>query len=503
MLYQFFTCFYCKKLSFLLKKLAKKTHMIKPKTNQNQLTFCSTFEEVLDKKHPLYVLANKINWKLFEDEFSKYYHKTMGRPAKPIRMMVGLLILKHLRSLSDESVVEQCGENSYYQYFCGEEKFVSHPPCNASEFVHFRDRIGEEGMELIFQESIRVASEMMKSRKKTRSNNKNDSDDKNNKIGKDEILDKDVIIDTTVQEKNITYPTDDKLYKKIIKKCVDISEKESVDLRQNYKRTVKKLSYQQRFKKSKKQRKLAQKASRRIKTIAGRLVRDLERKLSPGQMEKYLLEIELYKKVLRQKREDKNKIYSLHEPQTECISKGKEHKKYEFGKKVSITIGRKTGIILGALAMEKNDYDGHTLPEALGQFEKLNNYRPNRAVVDLGYRGTDKVEVTSIVRPESGKGKSKYVRRKMRMDHRKRAGIEGKISHLKNDYRMGRNYYKGIKGDSMNVLLASASMNFKLWINKYKKVLKYFCLNLLITIKAIFERLIFIPERKLMPKMTF
>lgn len=477
--------------------------MIKPKTNQNQLTFCSTFEEVLDKKHPLYVLAKKINWKLFEDEFSKHYHKTMGRPAKPIRMMVGLLILKHLRSLSDESVVEQCGENSYYQYFCGEEKFVSRPPCEASEFVHFRNRIGKEGMELIFQESIRVASEIMSSRKKTRSNNKNNSGNNNHKIRKDKILDKDVIIDTTVQEKNITYPTDDKLYKKIIKKCVEISEKESVELRQNYRRTVKRLSYQQRFKKSKKQRKLAMKASRRIKTIAGRLLRDLERKLNPGQMGKYELEIGLFKKVLNQKREDKNKIYSLHEPQTECISKGKEHKKYEFGKKVSIVIGKKTGIILGALTMEKNDYDGHTLPEALGQFEKLNSYRPERALVDLGYRGTDKVENTKIVRPESGKGKSKYARRKMRIDHRKRAGIEGKISHLKNDYRMGRNYYKGIKGDSINVLLASASMNFKLWINNYKRKMKYFCLNILIIIKAIFEELISKPERELTPKMTF
>lgn len=477
--------------------------MIKPKTNQNQLTFCSTFEEVLDKKHPLYVLANKINWKFFEDEFSKHYHKTMGRPAKPIRMMVGLLILKHLRNLSDESVVEQCGENSYYQYFCGEEKFVSRPPCEASEFVHFRNRIGKEGMELILQESIRVASEIMRPGRKTNRKNKNDSGNDNNKIGKNKILEKDVIIDTTVQEKNITYPTDDKLYKKIIKKCVEISEKETVELRQNYRRTVKRLSYQQRFKKSKKQRKLAIKASRRIKTIAGRLVRDLERKLNPGQMEKYEMDVELYKKVLRQKREDKNKIYSLHEPQTECISKGKEHKKYEFGKKVSIVIGRKTGIILGALMMEKNDYDGHTLPEALGQFEKINSYRPERALVDLGYRGTDKVENTKIVRPESGKGKSKYARRKMRIDHRKRAGIEGKISHLKNDYRMGRNYYKGIKGDSINVLLASASMNFKLWMNNYKRKMKYFCLNLLIIIKAIFEELISKPERELTPKMTF
>ena len=456
--------------------------MIKPKSDNNQLTFCSTFEEQLDKKHPLYVLSNKINWKIFEDCFKKYYHETMGSPAKPIRMMVGLILLKHLRNISDESVVEQWSENSYYQYFCGETKFKCSAPCASSELVHFRDRIGEKGIELIFQESIRIANEISANKKKSKNDNSND------KGNKTQPSEEDVIIDTTVQEKNITFPTDDKLYRSIIKKCLKISKKEKIRLRQSYKRTIKKLSYQQRFKKSKKQIHLSKRAARKIKTIAGRLVRELCRKITPSQLEKYWTDIEIFKRVLYQKREDKNKIYSIHEPHTECISKGKAHKKYEFGNKVSIIIGKTKGVILGALSMSKNDYDGHTLPKAIEQFQKINAYSPKRAIVDLGYKGVNTIGETQIIRPESGKGKSKYLRRKMRNDQRRRAGIEGKISHLKNDYRMIKNYYKGIKGDIMNVFLAASALNLKMWINNYKRRLKYFCLNLLMTLKIIFEQ---------------
>jgi IS5 family transposase len=337
-------------------------------------------------------------------------------------------------------------------------------------------------MELIFQESIRIASEV--SDKKNKSKNK-DNDNQEGKPNNKPAIEKDVIADTTVQEKNITYPTDDKLYKKIIKKCVKIAEKEEIELRQNYKRTIQKLSYQQRFKKSKKQRHLSRKADRRIKTIAGRLVRELLRKLTPSQLEKHLQEIELYNRVLHQKREDKNKVYSLHEPHTECISKGKVHKKYEFGNKVSIIIGKETGIVLGALSLEKNDYDGHTLPGALKQFKEINGYEPKRAIVDLGYKGIDKIGETEVIRPDNGKGKSIYIRKKMKLNHRKRAGIEAKISHLKNDYRMNKNFYKGIIGDKVNVFLAAASLNFKIWMNDYKRRVKYFWLKLIIVIKLI------------------
>jgi len=474
--------------------------MIKPKSDDKQLTFYNTFEEQLDRKHPLYILSNKINWSMFENEFKRFYHERMGRPAKPIRMMVGIILLKHIRNLSDESVVEQWSENSYYQYFCGGTKFVSRVPCEASELVHFRNRIGEAGMQLIFQESIRIANDNPNKKSKSKDDKKKDKGEGGNKSQNKE---KDVIIDTTVQEKNITYPTDDKLYKSIIKKCVAISEKEAIEIRQNYNRTIKKLSYQQRFKKSKKQRQLATKASRRVKTIAGRLVRELHRKLTPSQMEKYSTMIELFTRVLSQRREDKNKIYSLHEPHTECISKGKAHKKYEFGNKVSIVIGKTTGVILGALSLSKNDYDGHTLPEVIKQFKEINGYAPERAIVDLGYKGISSIGGTKIVRPESGKGKSKYLRRKMRSEQRKRAGIEGKISHLKNDYRMNRNYYKGIVGDVINMFLAASSLNLKLWINNYKKRLKYFCLNLLITLKIIFEQNILIKSEIATHKMTF
>lgn len=170
---------------------------MRPKsTNSGQMTFYQIFEEQLSRRHPLYQLANKIDWQGFEEAFLPLYCQDNGWPAKPIRRMVGLLILKHVRNLSDESVVAQWEENSYYQYFCREERFVAGAPCEASELVHFRHRIGREGMELILQESIRIQD-----------------DDRKHDKGE-------VVIDTTVQEKNITFPTDDKLRKKIIRKCV-------------------------------------------------------------------------------------------------------------------------------------------------------------------------------------------------------------------------------------------------------------------------------------------
>jgi len=180
-----------------------------------------SLEDTLNQKHPLYILANKIDWKKFEDNFKVYYCPDNGRPALPIRLLTGLLLLKHLRNISDESVVEQWSENIYYQYFCGEKEFRAEEPCEASELVHFRKRIGEVGIELILQESIRIN-------------------------GKDRF-DGNVSVDTTVQEKNITFPTDNKLHRKIIKRCLDITEKEQLPIRQSYKRTLKKLSLDQRF----------------------------------------------------------------------------------------------------------------------------------------------------------------------------------------------------------------------------------------------------------------
>jgi transposase, IS5 family len=433
--------------------------MLKERQNIPQMTFLNTFEEQLTHKHPLYILANQINWEKFEKEFTKHYNDKMGRPAKSIRLMVGLLILKHIRNLSDESVVEQFQENSYYQYFCGEESFITKQPCDASELVHFRNRIGKEGMELIFKESVRI----------------------NGKDGKE----KQVVVDTTVQEKNITFPTDDKLHKKIISKCVTISEKEGIELRQSYKRTIKKLSYQQRFRKSQKQQKIARKAGRKIKTIAGRLVRELERKLPADKLSEYSSTIDLFKKVLAQKRNDKNKVYSIHEPSVECISKGKTHKKYEFGNKVSIMLTKNTGVIVGALSLEKNDYDGHTLEPALKQYKEFYNKEPQKAIVDLGYKGIKQIGQTEIVSPQK-KGKTLSEKRSLRKDHRRRSSIEANISHMKNNHRLDRNYYRHVIGDTINLLLSASAYNFKRMMRKWAEKMKYFLSFLISLLRQIF-----------------
>ena len=312
--------------------------MLPKKKDTTQGSMFFGLEDTLNQKHPMYILANKVNWQLFEDSFTSLYCLDNGRPAKPIRLMVGLLILKHLRNISDESVVEQWSENVYYQYFCGQKEFVPIEPCEASELVHFRRRIGESGIELILKESIRI--------------NGNDSNDSTSSI------------DTTVQEKNITFPTDSKLHRKIIDKCKKIAEKENLPVRQSYTRTLKKLSLDQCFRNHPRNKWKARKADRKEKTIAGRLVRELERNLSPDS--RYQSDIDLFKRILNQKKSDSNKIYSVHEPYVQCISKGKEHKKYEFGNKVSIIYTQTTGVIIGAMGF-RNPYDGHTIEPALEQ----------------------------------------------------------------------------------------------------------------------------------------
>jgi IS5 family transposase len=381
--------------------------MLAKQQDRSQHLLFFSLESTLNHKHPP---ANKIDWEMFEREFSPLYCPDNGRPAKPIRLMVGLLILKHIRDLSDESVVEQWSENNYYQYFCGEQEFQPRVPCEASELVHFRHRIGKEGVELILRESIRI--------------NGKDSNDK------------DVYIDTTVQEKNITFPTDDKLAKKIIKRCWKIADRNSLDLRQSYTRILKDLSYDQRFRNHPRNRGKARKADKKVRTIAGRLVRDVERKLGA--------------KV-----------------NVQCISKGKEHKLYEFGNKASIT-RTGSGVIAGALSF-RNEFDGHTLDKAIEQVEKLTERKPRNGICDRGYRGRSKVRDTLIHIPKSfKKALSTYRKNKERKYFRKRAGIEPVIEHLKEDHRLSRNYYKGITGDEINVMPAAAGFNFKRMMNKWK-----------------------------------
>ena len=218
----------------------------------------------------------------------------------------------------------------------------------------------------------------------------------------------------------------------------------------------------QRFAHHPKNYKKAQSAKRKMKTIAGRLVRELTRKLPQGSI--YRKELDLFKQVINQKRNDKNKIYSLHEPHVACIAKGKVARKFEFGSKVSVAISKNGNIVLGMVNFAGNPHDSKTLEAALEQVERLTGKKVEKAIVDRGYQGKKQVNNTEIIAPSPCSSPSQ--RKAMRKRFRRRAAIEPVISHIKHQYGMKRNYLKGEPGDIINATLAGASFNFKRWLNQ-------------------------------------
>jgi IS5 family transposase len=403
---------------------------------QKQCNFL--FQDLLDQlnpNNPLLLLARQIPWESFEHDFAELY-SDRGRPAKPLRLMIGLLLLKQIENLSDERLIEIWRQNPYFQAFCGIEHFQWQSPCDPSDLVYFRKRIGEKGVEKIFQISVRLHG--------------------------DKALEQEVVIDSTVQEKNITFPTDTKLRVKIIARCLKIAKKERIKLRRSYKYELRDLLRTIRFNKSTKNKQKVQAAIRRVKTIAGALLRDISRKLSSEQKIAWSEQIKLFNRVLTQNRKDKNKIYSLHEPDVLCISKGKEHKKYEFGAKASVAMTKNNCIIVGVKNFDKNLYDGNTLPDTLSNIKAATGQIPKKAFVDRGYKGRNRVGTTEIVcpRPPSGSATA-YEKRKARKSFGRRSAIEPVIGHMKADFRMAKNYLKGVAGDIINLFLAAAAFNFK------------------------------------------
>jgi IS5 family transposase len=405
--------------------------------------FDTPIERFINMNHELCVLAKKIDWESIEADFAEYYSE-IGRPSVPIRRMIGLLLLKHIYNLSDEAIVDRWVENPYWQHFSGELVFQTTKPFDPTDFIHFRNRIGKKGAEKLLKVSVQL-------------------------FGK-EAQEKEVLLDSTVQEKNITYPTDAKLHKRIIDKVNKIAKKEGIPLRQTYTRTLKQLLIDQRFHNHPKRRKKAKAALRKIKTIAGRQTRDIERQFNPQQRHKYKELFVIINRILIQKRGDKNKIYSIHEPKVSCIAKGKEAKKFEFGNKSGFVLTKTSKIVVGALAFEGNPYDGHTLEEHLLQTEYLTNKRPKAGIVDRGYKGKKNIDGTEIILPSvPKKNASQYQKQKARKRFRARAGIEPVIGHLKHDHRMLRNFLKGTNGDMMNTILAGTGFNFKKMLNRIKK----------------------------------
>jgi len=421
---------------------------MKPKTSscakQGHLLFPDLMDQ-LNPKHPLLALARNLPWALFEKEFSHCY-AVVGRPAKPIRLMIGLLLLKQIENLSDERVVQVWVQNPYHQAFCGMEYFQWDLPCDATDLVYFRKRIGEAGMEKIFQASVELHGEASHERE--------------------------VVIDTTVQEKNITFPTDTKLRVKVMSRCWKLADEENIRLRRSYRRELKKTLRIIRFNKKRDDQKKLPAAIRRVKTMANALLRDVMRKLSKTKLATRREELENYHRAVNQGRHDKNKIYSLHEPDVLCISKGKEHKKYEFGAKAALAMTKTSCIIVGAKSFSRNVYDGDTLNELLSQVRTIRGLAPETSFCDRGFRGRKNVDGTAIVLPDAPTpNTSEYAKRKARKNFGRRSAIEPVIGHLKSGFRMARNYLKGTIGDAINLLLAAAAFNLKKWLRAFAQSL--------------------------------
>jgi len=395
----------------------------------------TNLKQILSRKHPLYILAGEIDWSVFEKAFGPFYAPD-GRPARPIRLLVGLHYLKYAFNESDESVLEHWVENPYWQYFCGYEYFQHECPVDRSNIIRWRQRVGPERMEALLKETIETA--------------------KRKGFLKPSDLSR-VNVDTTVQEKAVTYPTDAKLCHKAREVLVRQAKKRKIELRQTYVRVSKRALVMQGRYRHAMQGKKATREVRKIKSCLRRVVLDLMDKVHGNdlKMKEFLLRAG---QLLTQQKDSKDKLYSFHAPEVECISKGKVHKKYEFGCKVGLVSTSRKNWIVGVQAFPGRPYDGHTLKEALSQTERLTGSPVKNAYVDRGYRGHDYAGPAEI--HVAGRHRSRMTRAERRWMKR-RSAIEPIIGHTKHDDRMDRNYLVGRHGDKTNAILAAAGYNFR------------------------------------------
>ncbi|MFZ4405269.1 MAG: IS5 family transposase [Pseudobdellovibrionaceae bacterium] len=398
--------------------------------------FQSRIDALIDKNHPIVQIADKINWKRFDENFSWTYSEEKGRPSYTIRLMVGLLILKYTYSLSDDDLLERFSENIFWQYLCGNPFFEYKKPCDSTTIVKWRKKIGDAGMEEILSETLTLAKDF-------------------GFLKVSEL--KDVNLDTTVQEKNICHPTDSKLINKARENLVKAARKCGIRIKQSYNRKAKFIQIKSGRYFHAKQFKRGKNAIKKLRTMLGRVIRDVRRKMKD---ENYILieKLDLAEKIFNQLESSRNKIYSLHEPYVDCISKGKARKRYEFGCKVSIMTTNKSNWVVGSKAIHGNPFDGHTVDTALNQAEKIIGKCPSNLFMDKGYRGADIGNHTVKVNIAGSKrAKDKSTLKKLK----RRSAIEPIIGHMKFSNRMDRNYLKGISGDKINAVLAGCGRNMR------------------------------------------
>jgi IS5 family transposase len=430
----------------LAKKPGKKA--MKSKESQHEKTndlFRSELKNILNLRHALCQLSRLVNWERLEETFGEFFPSQVGCPATPTRLVVGLFYLKATFNVSDEMLISRWIENPYWQYFCGEQYLQHELPIDPSSMSRWRKRLDASGVEALLEETIALGL-------------------KTETIDKKDL--KKAIVDTTVQEKNITYPTDSKLYKKGIDLIVKAAEELELSLKQSYKFVSKKALFKAGCYYRAKQMRRAARETKRLKTYLGRVSRDFKRKLEalPSSVNASSNLLSQVDRLLLQTKESKNKLYSFHAPEVECIGKGKAHKRYEFGVKVGIVTPHKKNFVIGAHALPGNPFDGHTLEKSLDQVERLTGIRPAQTYVDNGYRGHDEKGSDVFVARQAKGRKTATTRRAMK----RRSAVEPLIGHLKNDGHLGRNFLKGPEGDHFNAVMSGAGYNLRVILKKLR-----------------------------------
>ena len=436
--------------------------------------FRSRLDQMIDLRHPLAVLARRLPWDMIETALAPalahrdragreqpgadLFGPTLavagagvspaGRPRLPIRLMASLLYLKHAFDLSDEALVDRWAENVVWQYFSGNEYYEPRRPCDPAQISRFRALIGEAGVEELLKATIdtAVATKAVRPSEFER-----------------------VIVDTTVQEKAIAHPTDSRLLEIARHKVVAAAKAAGVRLKQTFAGEGRRLRHKAgRYAHAKQYRRL-HRVLRRQRTVLGIVLREIGRKLAiapdgPGAAVQRLQELmKRAERIRAQRPKDKGKLYALHAPEVECVSKGKARQPYEFGVKASIAITHRQGLIVGTRTFPGNPYDGHVLDAQLEQtgilLEDVGR-TPKQVFADLAYRGVDAdnpgVEIVH-------RGRWKSMSAQQRRWLRRRQAIEPVIGHLKADHRMNRCWLAGSVGDAIHAVLCAAGYNLR-WL---------------------------------------
>ena len=415
-----------------------------PEQPQREM-FQVDLEQLIDMSHPLVRLGFSIDWQLFEQTLGETYHPSQGAPGISTRLMVALHYLKYQHDLSDEDVVALWVENPYWQQFSGMSHFQHQMPINPSSMTRWRKRLGSAGAEQMLRATIEAGIKM--------------------RVIRPAEL-KRINVDTTVQTKAIRFPTDARLYQRMRERLVKAARAEGLSIKQSYEHVGRRLLMQSSRYAHARQMKRARACTRKLKTQLGRVVREVERQTeSPSvKLDKLL---QTAHRIHAQQRHDKNKIYSVHESDVQCIAKGKAGKQYEFGNKVSVAVSSRGGWFVGTKSFTGNPYDGHTLAAQMKQVESLIGDKVSEAHVDMGYRGHDYEGAVTVHVDKRRRGRTSRAQWRWM---KRRAAVEPSIGHLKSEHRLERNRLKGTAGNAINAILAAAAMNFQKLLGAFWRI---------------------------------